>query len=157
MKAKDFNPLDTGRFTAKSAGVQWATLVTIITVLTGGLGAAVLWAADARIDEKYATDEDLRAVQETTSQQFKAIGESVTKNTETLQRTAGSVDGLALVVLDLQIEKIENAIIDLEDEKQDAGSAWGTRDEQELRAKEKALSNLRLQRDKLFERILADQ
>ena len=142
------------KFSDQSSGIQWSTIGAIIAVITGGLGAAVLWAADARINEKYATDEDVRAVQETTSQQFKSISETVQSNTKFVRQVGDSVDGLTLVVLDIQIEELDDELVDLEAEKANAGVNWSTRDEQDYRAKTVQLSRLRQQRDKLFDRIL---
>lgn len=145
------------RFSEQSSAVQWSALAAIITFLTGGFGAAVLWAADARINEKYATDEDVRAVQETTSNQVKRIEATVESNTKFVRQVGDSVDGLTLVVLDLRIEDLDAELIRLENEKRAAGSAWKSTDERDLRNKQKALDDLRLQRDRLFERILANQ
>ncbi len=142
------------KFTDQSAGRQWGIIVTIIGVVFGGLGAAVWSAGDTVIDLKYATDEDVKAVQETVVQQFEAIQATVQANTKTVAATSSSVDGLTLVVLDLRIRDLEDDLIDLESEKLNAGDNWTARDERTMRDRDKALADLKVQRDRLFTRIL---
>jgi len=97
------------KFTDQSAGRQWSAIIGIIAVVFGGFGAAVWSAGDTIIDLKYATDEDVRAVQETVVQQFEAIQRTVELNTKTVRATSSSVDGLTLVVLDLRIRDLEDS------------------------------------------------
>lgn len=145
---------NTGKFTERSAGFQWAALVAIITILIGGLGAVVLWAADARIDQKYATDVDLYTVQSEMAAQVRLITESVNENTRTVRATTRSVDGLTLVVLDLRIRDLDDELIDLALEKQINLGSWSTRDDRSMRDREKTLTDLHVQRNRLFKRIL---
>lgn len=145
------------KFSEQGAGVQWSTIGAIIAVVTGGLGGAVLWAADARINEKYATDDDVRAIQQTTSNQVKRIEETVRSNTKFVRQVGDSVDGLTLVVLDIQIEELDDELVELEAEKENSAINWTTRDEQDYRAKILNIERLRQQRDKLFDRILSNQ
>lgn len=142
------------KFTDQSAGKQWSAIIGIIAVVFGGFGAAVWSAGDAIIDLKYATDADVRAVQETVVQQFEAIQRTVQLNTKTVQATSASVDGLTLVVLDLRIRDLEDDLIDLESEKIGAGANWTARNERTMRDRDKALADLKVQRDRLFTRIL---
>ena len=142
------------KFTDQSAGRQWGIIFTIIGVLFGGFGAAVWSAGDTIIDLKYATDEDVKAVQETVVQQFEAIQATVQANTKTVRATSASVDGLTLVVLDLRIRDLEDDLIDLEAEKLRVGSSWTPRNERTIRDRDKALADLLIQRDRLFTRIL---
>jgi hypothetical protein len=142
------------KFTDQSAGKQWSAIIGIIAVVFGGFGAAVWSAGDTIINLKYATDEDVRAVQETVVQQFEAIQRTVQANTATVKATSSSVDGLTLVVLDLRIRDLEDDLIDLESEKINAGANWTARNERTMRDRDKALADLKVQRDRLFTRIL---
>ena len=143
------------KFSDHSAGVQLTQILGVMTFMLGVGGSFMLWAADAKIDEKYATDADLLAVQETVSAQVERITTSVTENTTTVRATASSVDGLTLVVLGLQISDLESAIVNLEAEKRREAAAWNERDENDLRAKQRALNDLGAQRQILMQRILA--
>lgn len=147
----------TTKFSEQSSGVQWGTIATIIGLLFGGLGAAIWAAGDNIIDQKYASDKDLKAVQEQFVQQFNAALATVEDNTSTLQSTARSVDGLTLVVLDLRIRDLESIKFDMEVEKTNAGSSWNSGDERELVGLRKSLNDLNTQRDRLFERVLSNQ
>ena len=142
------------KFTDQTAGKQWSAIIGIIAVVFGGFGAAVWSAGDTVIDLKYATDEDVKAVQETVVQQFTAIQQTVQANTKTVQATSSSVDGLTLVVLDLRIRDLEDDLIDLEAEKINSGANWTARNERTMRDRDKALADLKVQRDRLFTRIL---
>lgn len=142
------------KFTEQSALKQWSAILGIIAVVFGGFGAAVWSAGDTVIDLKYATDEDVKAVQETVVQQFDAIQRTVQLNTATVKATSSSVDGLTLVVLDLRIRDLEDDLIDLESEKINAGANWTARNERTMRDRDKALADLKVQRDRLFTRIL---
>jgi hypothetical protein len=145
------------KFSEQSTGTQWRTIAVIIGLLFGGLGATIWAAGDNIIDQKYATDFDLKAVQEQFARQFSAFQETVELNTATLKSTAASVDGLTLVVLDLRIRDLEGIKFDLETEKISAGANWNNGDERELVALRKSLSDLNTQRDRLFDRILNNQ
>ena len=140
--------------TEHAAGKQWSAISGIIAVVFGGFGAAVWSAGDTIIDLKYATDADVRAVQETVVQQFQAIQRTVQANTATVKATSSSVDGLTLVVLDLRIRDLEDDLIDLESEKINSGANWTARNERTMRDRDKALADLKVQRDRLFTRIL---
>lgn len=142
------------KFTEQKASVQWGTLAAVIAFLTGGFGTIALWAADSKIDEKYATDEDLKAVQEQVVSQVEVITTTVQANTRTVQATASSVDGLTLVVLDLRIRDLDEELVKLERSKRNSPNDWGERDELNLRDREKAVADLKIQRDRIFTRIL---
>lgn len=143
------------KFSEQSSGVQWGTIATIIALVFGGFGAAIWAAGDNIIDQKYASDFDLKAVQEQFAQQFGAFQQTVEQNTSTLKSTAASVDGLTLVVLDLRIRDLEGIKFDLESEKTNAGANWNSGDERELVGLRKSLADLNTQRDRLFERVLS--
>ena len=142
------------KFSEHSGGIQLAQILGIMTFLFGVGGSFMLWAADMKIDEKYATDEDLLAVQETVTAQVTIITTSVEENTKTVQATASSVDGLVLVVLDIQISDLEEEIAALEREKREEAAAWNERDERNLRDRQKKLADLGVQRDALFARLI---
>ena len=145
------------KFTDQSAGRQWSAIFGIIAVVFSGFGAAVWSAGDTIIDLKYATDADVKAVQELVVQQFNAIQTTVQANTKTVQATASSVDGLTLVVLDLRIRDLEDDLIDLEAEKIRVGTSWTPRNERTIRVRDKALADLLIQRERLFTRLLEAQ
>ncbi len=145
------------KFTDKSARSQLAIIGIITSIIFGGLGAAVWSAGDTVIDLKYATDKDVLAVQEQVQQQFESISNTVKANTATVQQTANSVDGLTLVVLDLRIRDLDNEVFDLDRDRLASPGSWTDRDQRNLRDKEKALTDLRVQRDRLFTRILEAQ
>ena len=145
------------KFSEHSGGIQLAQILGIMTFLFGAGGSFMLWAADAKIDEKYATDEDVLAVQNAVEAQVTIIQETVTENTTTVRATANSVDGLTLVVLGLQISDLESEIIDLEAEKRAQAAGWNERDERRLRDHQRALEDFERQRSVLLNRLLADQ
>jgi len=129
-------------------------MMGIIGTPVGGL---MLWAADAKLDQKYATDTDVLAVQQTVERQVSTLTTTVEINTRTVRATASSVDGLTMVVMDLQIDKIEGEIRSLERSKRNDGAAWSENDEDVLNDKRKALNDLNLQRSILFQRVIAAQ
>lgn len=143
------------KFSEHSAGIQLTQILGVMTFLLGVGGSFLLWAADAKIDEKYATDADLLAVQEVVQAQVETITTSVTENTTTVRATASSVDGLTLVVLGLQLGKLEEEVVALEAEKREEGAAWNERDENALRSRQRLLSDLEAQRAVLMQRILS--
>ncbi len=137
------------------AGAQIGIILGIMTFIFGVGGSFMLWAADAKIDEKYATDADLLAVQETTSAQVEIITKTVQENTTTVRATASSVDGLTLVVLGLQLTDLESEVAALEREKREEGAGWNERDERNLRDRQRSLEDLERQRSIILNRILA--
>lgn len=145
------------KFTDRSAKSQLAIIGIITSIIFGGLGAAVWSAGDTVIDLKYATDKDVLAVQETVQQQFESISETVKANTATVQATANSVDGLTLVVLDLRIRDLDNELFESNRERTASPGSWSDRDERNLRDRTKALADLKVQRTRLFTRILEAQ
>ncbi len=142
------------KFTDRSAKSQLAIIGIIVSIIFGGLGAAVWSAGDQLIDLKYATDADVLAVQEQVQQQFESISRTVQANTATVKATANSVDGLTLVVLDLRIRDLDNEVFESNRERVASPGAWTDRDQRTLRERESALADLRIQRDRLFTRIL---
>jgi hypothetical protein len=142
------------KFSEASTVSQLSQILGLVAVMFTLFGAA-LWAlADDQIDKKYATDADVLAVQETVQAQVTVITTSVQENTKVVRATANSVDGLALVVLGLQITDLEDTIINLEEEKRKEAAGWNERDERNLRDKQRALSSLEIQRTALLERLV---
>lgn len=142
-------------FTEHGAGKQLGILAAMMGIIGTPVGGLILYAADAKLDEKYATDSDVLAVQQTVETQVTSIKTTVELNTKTVRATAASVDGLTLIVMDLQIDKVEGEIRNLERDKRQDGAAWNERDEDSLRDKQKALNDLNLQRGILFQRLIA--
>lgn len=143
------------KFSEHSGGIQLAQILGIMTLFFGVGGSFMLWAADQAIDDKYATDEDLLAVQTTTNEAVFEIKTAVEANTATVKQTARSVDGLVLSLLDVRINDAEDEIAALEADKREASAAWNERDERNLRDRQKALSDLTVQREALFARLIA--
>lgn len=129
----------------------------ILAGLIGALGipmwAVVAWASDKLIDEKYATDAEIVMVRS----DVQAVATSVTNNTAALEQTAKSVDGLTLVVLDLQRKELEAEIYILEIRKRKEEANWNQTEEVELRSKQQALMDLNTQRQALFARVINQQ
>lgn len=136
------------------AAAQIGIILGIMTFFFGVGGSFMLWAADRAIDDKYATDADLLAVQQTTETAVFEIKTAVEANTATVASTARSVDGLVLSILDVQIADAEDEIAALEADKRAEAAAWNERDERNLRDRQKALSDLTVQRDALFARLI---
>lgn len=143
------------KFSEASTVSQMSQILGLVAVFFTIFGAAFYALADQQIDAKYATDEDLLAVQQQVVAQVETITTTVEENTKTVRATSNSVDGLALVVLGLQIDDLEGIIIDLEAEKRKEAAGWNERDEQSLRSRQRALSALEIQRTALLERLVA--
>ena len=143
------------KFSDASPISQISQILGLVAVFFTIFGAAFYALADQRIDAKYATDADLLAVQETVVLQVETITRTVQENTKVVRATSNSIDGLALVVLGLQISDLDDVIIDLEAEKRKEAAAWSERDERGLRDRQRALSDLELQRAALLERLVA--
>lgn len=143
------------KFSEASTISQISQILGLVAVMMGIFGAAFLALADDQIDQKYATDEDLAAVQAQVVTQVETITTTVEENTKVVRATSNSVDGLALVVLGLQISDLEAIIVQLEDEKRKEAAAWNERDERNLRDRQRALSSLEIQRTALLERLVA--
>ena len=143
------------KFSEASTVSQMSQLLGLVAVFMTIFGAAFIALADQQIDQKYATDEDLLAVQEQVVLQVETITTSVEENTKVVRATSNSVDGLALVVIGLQVSDLEDTIINLEAEKREEGAGWNERDERNLRDRQRALSSLEIQRTALLERLVA--
>ena len=91
----------TTKFSEASTVSQLSQILGLVAVMFGLFGAAFYALADQTIDKKYATDEDVLAVQQSVEAQVTVITTSVEENTKVVRATANSVDGLALVVLGL--------------------------------------------------------
>ena len=143
------------KFSEASTVSQMSQILGLVAVFMTLFGAAFFALADQQIDQKYATDADVLAVQQSVEAQVTVITTSVEENTKVVRATASSVDGLALVVIGLQISDLEEIIIDLEAEKREDGAGWNERDERTLRDRQRALSSLEIQRTALLERLVA--
>ena len=143
------------KFSEASTVSQISQILGLVAVMMAIFGTAFIALADQQIDKKYATDEDLLAVQRTVETQVETITKTVTENTKVVRATSNSIDGLALVVLGLQLSDLEQEISLLEAEKRRDGAAWNERDERNLRDRQRALSDLELQRTTLLERLVA--
>lgn len=143
------------KFSEASTVSQLSQILGLVAVMFTLFGAAFYALADQQIDNKYATDEDLAAVQMQVVTQVETITTTVQENTKTVRATANSIDGLALVVLGLQVSDLEEEISLLESEKREEGAAWNERDERNLRDRQRALGDLELQRSTLLERLVA--
>ncbi len=143
------------KFSEASTVSQISQILGLVAVFMTIFGAALFALADQQIDQKYATDEDLLAVQEQVVAQVETITTTVQENTKTVRATSNSVDGLALVVLGLQLTDLEDEIVALEAEKRNEGAGWNERDERNLRDRQRALSSLEIQRTALLERLVA--
>ncbi len=143
------------KFSEASTVSQISQILGLVAVFMTLFGAALFALADQQIDKKYATDEDLLAVQQTVQTQVETITTTVTENTKVVRATSNSIDGLALVVLGLQISDLDDDLIDLEAEKRAEAAAWSERDERNLRDRQRALADLELQRTTLLARLVA--
>ena len=143
------------KFSEASPISQMSQILGLIAVFMTLFGAAFIALADQQIDAKYATDADLLAVQQQVVLQVETITRTVQENTKTVRATSNSIDGLALVVLGLQISDLDDALIDLEAEKRRGGAGWNERDERGLRDRQRALADLEIQRTMLLERLVA--
>ncbi len=144
-----------GKFSEASTISQLSQILGLVAVMMALFGAAFIALADQKIDAKYATDADLLAVQQTTETAVFEIKTAVEANTATVASTARSVDGLVLSILDVQIANADEEIAALESDKRAEAAAWNERDERNLRDRQKALSDLTVQRDALFARLIA--
>lgn len=140
-------------FAQQSTFTQLAAVLGLIMAIAVPCWAGFLWAADKQIDDKFATDHDLKQLQKTVASQVDTLKTSVDKNTKFVQQTMSSVDSLTLVVLDLQIAKLDEEIQGLERVKRHSGEKWNLREERYLREHTKTLKDLTTQRDVLFRRL----
>jgi len=135
---------------------QLATVCGIVAAFGIPLGAGLLWAADVKINEKYATDSDLKSVQEVIRSQVINIQASVDQNTKSVNRIGESVDGLTLVVMDLRRDRLAEEIRIIKMTKSRRADQWTDMEARNLRMKEQALSDLNTQRKALFNRVIQD-
>lgn len=136
----------------------WKQILQLIAMgLAAGLPvmAVLAWAADQRINEKYATDQDLAAVQEQVTRSVEELKSESAANTSALKQTARSVDSLTLTVIDLQIRELSDDIERLMRERRADGNDWTTAQAARLREKERALADLEAQRKVLFQRLIS--
>ena len=142
------------KITDQTAAGQFFSFGGMIVAVVFPLIAALAWFGDTVADTKYATDEDVLAVQQQVAQDVQTIKVAVEANTATVAVTGKAVDGLTMVVLDLQIGELEAEIVELEADKRDDAAAWSERDETDLRGKQRALASLDTQRTAAINRVL---
>lgn len=142
--------MPTKKFSERTFTGQLATVAGICATMGLPVGVIFLAAADARIDSKYATDNDLQRVQELVATQVDEIKMVVDRNTVEVTQTLAAVDNLSLVVLDIQITGLQEQIARL-----DASQAKWSRSEQEAyREKRRALQDSERKRQQLYDRVL---
>lgn len=132
----------------------WRSLA-ILGLSGSAITGALLWAADKKLDEKYATDSDLATVQEQVSEAVDQLKTATTRNTQALEAVAESTDSLTLAVIDIQIREVAAQIEYLEREKRRRGDQWDTHDAERLRDRVRTLADLEAQRAILFQRLLS--
>ena len=130
---------------------QLASVFGLIALVVSLFGGVVLFAADSAIDQKYASDADLKSVQEQFAKQVGKLGDTVDKNTQAVQQTTISMQTLALTMVTIQIRDMEPTIRELEIEKLNQGVQWSAAEERTLRDMQRALSDLNIYRQRLFE------
>jgi len=143
------------KLSEQSLLAQLSTVLGFVAICVTLFGAITLRAADSKIDEKYATDADLASVQAVVTEQIDGLTTVVTTNTDTSNATARSVDGLTLVVLDLQRKEIAAEVFRLEAAKREQAANWNQTEEGQLRDAQQALQDLNTQRAVLFARVMA--
>lgn len=134
---------------------QLTTVLGFIALCVTLFGTIALRAADQTIDDKYATDVDLLAVQETVTAQVERIELAVSSNSTRIEATTRSVDGLTLTLLDLQRKELAAEVFRLEAEKRSQSANWNQTEEAELRDTQQALQDLNTQRAALFARVMS--
>lgn len=140
---------------------QLASIATICTILISPLFMVLIYAADQRFDEKYATDKALEVTRKEFTEMATDIRRVVYANTEKMETVTHSVDGLTLAVLDMQIAKLEARISMLERikvRKEHRGNnGWTRHDAEGLYEKKYQLADLVSQRSRVFQRVIAYQ
>lgn len=137
------------KFSDLSVGRQFLTILAFMGVSGSGIMTAFLWAADHKINEKYATDADLRMVQQHMHQEMKSIKRVLEANTLSVTSLSSSVESLGLTVTDLQVSKVEADIAQLA-----AKVGLSSHERKYLKSLQNRLNNLRVQRDALFRRSI---
>lgn len=123
-------------------------MVAAVLLGSGSTGAIALWAADKRIDEKYATDEDVSEV----AAKVDENQDSIEETQQTVEETRDSVDSLTLIVLDAEISRMEAEIRALQ-----AKESLTRQESQYMADLNRKLTDLRTQRQTLFEAVMRRQ
>lgn len=129
--------------------------------MIGPLFVVLIYAADQRLDEKYATDKALEATRNEFTEMATDIRRVVYDNTEKMEAVTHSVDGLTMAVLDMQIAKLEARIAMLKRSKarreHRGDNGWTRHDEAGLTEKKYQLADFVSQRGRVFQRVIAYQ
>ena len=123
-----------------------AILATVLTAMTAG-GGIVLYVIDSSIDQKYATDMDVRLIRVSVEENQ----DEIIRTQETVEETQKSVHELTIIVLDGEISRTENAIRELESKE-----TLTNQERQYLADLRRKLNDLQLQRQAIFERTMID-
>ena len=142
------------KFSELSLLGQLATIGGMVSAIWAVVGSFAIWAADTKINEKYATDEDLANVQQRVEIEVTTITTTVETNTRTVARVAKSVDALTLSILDIGIKDTSDELYAMEKNKRSQGAAWNEREEATLRDRQQHLADLQAQRNLIFKRLL---
>ena len=145
------------KFTDQSSIAQLGSILVLITMVTTLFGTVVLLAADQIIDRKYASDADLKAVQEEFAHQVVGLADSVNENTKVSRETARSVHALTLTLVTIQIRDLEHTVRQLESEKVAQGVQWSTAAERTLRDMQRSVMDLGVQRKRLIQNQIGDR
>lgn len=143
------------KFSDQGPVKQLLILLAFFGVSGGTIGTAVLALADNKIDQKYATDDDVASVQMRVEQEVHSIKTTVEANTKTVTLLVNSSDALTLTVIGLQMKDIADEIYALEMQKTSEGAGWNQREEANLREKQQALGDLTRQRSIVLNRVIA--
>lgn len=139
------------KLSEQSAISQFFSILAMVGISGSVVLSTLLWAADVRINQKYATDEDLENIKITVNGKLDDLETAVTGNTETIKDFSTSINTVMLGVITLQISDIERIISDLEIRQ----NSWNATESATYREKKRELRDLTAQRDRLISRINA--
>lgn len=128
---------------------QFFSVLAMIGISGSVVLSGLLWAADVRINQKYATDQDLANIKTTVNKKLGDLENAVRTNTDAIQEIPKSINTLMLGVITLQISDIERVISEMEQRQ----NSWTSTDAATFREKKRALRDLNTQRDSLISRI----
>lgn len=119
-------------------GIQIGTIIAVASLVFGGGGSAVLWAADQRYEKKGELQDDIDG-----------LSKAVQANSASQEAQSRSVDALLLQILDMRIEDLEAEIRTLE-----AQDDLTPIEADHLSDARKALADAKTERANTFERVL---
>jgi hypothetical protein len=144
------------KFTEQSTMGQFGVILGLIAMMTTLFGGVALLAADQAIDQKYATDSDVKAVQEQFAHQVGALSSSVNENTKVSREMSRSVHALTLTMVTIQIRDLEQTVRQLKSEKVAQGVQWSTAAERTLSDMQRTVMDLGVQRQRLIQNPIGD-